>query len=679
MRILRAFILLVFITACGLSAMAQLPSRLQNMGGGMGRMGGGGRAGGGGGSDSLKFEKRDFSADSVTVIFRYLDSARFSSLDTSISDFYRRVPLRPDMISLGNVGNATRPVLFTPRTQTGWDAGFHALDPYAFNIAETRFMNTTKPFTELTYLIGTKLEQQVGILHTQNVTPDWNFVAQYRLVNAPGAYNSQNTNHANLRFNSQYTSKNKRYNAFLIVLSNGLQSAENGGIEQDSFLVNRNPAYTRDRFNIPTRMADSVFTSRNFFSVRLNTGSRYTESRFLLRQQYDFGKKDSVVTDSSVVRFFLPRLRFEHTLEQSNNRFIFQDIQAGNDSAYYKEFYRFTRVPDTLYFDDRWRMLSNDLSVIQFPDPKNPLQFLKAGATLENHAGALGAAGSPRFSALIAHGEYRNRTRNRRWDMLLAGHFHAAGRFAGDYGAEARIRTQLSKRLGSLELGFQNVNRSPSMLFQGISSFPLPKPSDVKRENTTRMSAVLDLPVIRTRLSADYHLVGNLTYFDGFNGARQSGALFNLLRLGVSKDFAFGKHWHWYLDAHLQLTTTDAPVNVPLIYTRNRLAFEGRFFKNLNLATGLDLRYLSDFKADAYSPVYGQFFLQEGLMQRRLPDISAYFNFRIRNFTAFVRADNLNTLTFTHGFGFKNPNMNAPLYPGQDLHMRLGVFWVFVN
>jgi hypothetical protein len=263
--------------------------------------------------------------------------------------------------------------------------------------------------------------------------------------------------------------------------------------------------------------------------------------------------------------------------------------------------------------------------------------------------------------------------------MLLAGHFHAAGRFAGDYGAEARIRTQLSKRLGALELGFQNVNRTPSMLFQGISSFPLPKPADVKRENTTRLSAVIDLPVIRTRLSADYHLVGNLTYFDGFNGARQSGALFNLLRLGISKDFAFGKHWHWYLDAHLQLTTADAPVNVPLIYTRNRLAFEGRFFKNLNLATGLDLRYLSDHTPDAYSPVYGQFFLQEDLSISRLPDVSAYFNFRIRNFTAFVRADNLNTLTFTHGFGFKNPNLNAPLYPGQDLHMRLGVFWVFVN
>ena len=116
-------------------------------------------------------------------------------------------------------------------------------------------------------------------------------------------------------------------------------------------------------------------------------------------------------------------------------------------------------------FRDKWKELSNDFSLIQFPDPKNPLQFIKAGVTLQNLAGNY-ANSSDRFYNVIAHGEYRNRTRNRKWDMLLSGEFYAAGRNAGDYSAQAQLKTLLSKKLGFLELGFQNVNRTPSLIYQ---------------------------------------------------------------------------------------------------------------------------------------------------------------------------------------------------------------------
>ncbi len=56
------------------------------------------------------------------------------------------------------------------------------------------------------------------------------------------------------RFNTNFTSKDRRYNAFFIVMNNSLQSSENGGIQSDTFLVNKNPAYN-DYFNIPTNLA----------------------------------------------------------------------------------------------------------------------------------------------------------------------------------------------------------------------------------------------------------------------------------------------------------------------------------------------------------------------------------------------------------------------------------------
>ncbi len=662
-------ILILLLLFCSSHVLAQIPIR------GMPRIGGGGRGGGG---DSLKFEKRDFNADTISVQFRYLDTAKYFLLDSSISDFYRRTHLKPEYIYLGNNGNAVRPFLFSPLMKPGWDAGFHAFDPYAFTIAETRFMNTTRPYTELTYLVGTKAEQQIGILHTQNILPNWNFVGQFRLVNSPGAFNSQNTNHRNLRFNTDFQTKDQRYSLYFIVVNNALQSSENGGIVNDSFLVNKNPAYN-DRFNIPTNIADSVFTTRNFFNVALRTGNRYSNTKFLLRQQYDFGIKDSTVTDSAVYRFFLPKIRLEYTVQFNKYQYKYLDIQGFEDSAFYQEHYDPAFVPDTLNITDNWRELINDFSIIQFPDSKNPLQFIKIGAGLQNLRGSFANGSSDKFSTIQLHGEYRNRTRNRKWDMLLYGSLFAGGRYIGDYEVSARLKRLLSAKLGYLELGFTNVNRTPSYLFNNTTGFPLSKTGGLNRENISQFSGILEIPRLQMQLSGYYYLISNYTYIQNFNEVNQSSTIFNFLRIGANKIFRVGKSWRWYADLYIQTKAGNAPVNLPLIFTRHRFAYEAKLFRNLNLSTGVDLRYNTPYKADNYSPVIGQYFFQDVQSISVRPDIAAYVNFRIMKFTAYTRLENLNTMSFKYGFGFKYSNLAAPLYSYQGLIFRLGIFWGFVN
>ena len=132
--------------------------------------------------------------------------------------------------------------------------------------------------------------------------------------------------------------------------------------------------------------------------------------------------------------------------------------------------------------------------------------------------------------------------------------------------------------------------------------------------------------------------------------------------------------WHFSIEAG------SVQLNVPTIFTRNRIAFEGNFFKNLHLATGLEVKYHTPYKADNYSPVLGQFFYQDSITISNLPDVAAYFNFRIRSFKAYVRAENLNSASLSNsGFGFRNNNMAAPGYPYPGLVIRVGVYWSFVN
>ena len=670
----RIIILLTVIIALSSSGHAQ---NLMNRMGGMGR--GGMRMSSSGKNDSIQFEKRNFADESASVRFRFLDSARYRALDSSISDYFSRVPMKAEYVNLGNNGTATRSLLHTPFMKAGWDPGFHAFDPFLFNVEDTRFLTTNKPYTRLTYLLGSRAEQHIGIMHTQNITPDWNAGLEYRLINAPGFYNTQNTNHKNIRFNTNYSSKNRRYNAFFVAISNVLQSSENGGIVSDTFLLNKNPAYN-DLFNIPTNLAVVPSGPGNFFNVALQTGNKYSSSTFLLRQQYDLGRQDSVVTDSTVSRFFLPRVRFEHTISFGARKYFFMDVQAYGDSVFYRDNYAINidRPDTTVRYTDRWRELSNDFSVIQFPDATNPLQFLKAGATVYNIKGVF-SQGEDAFMNLKLHGEYRNRTKNRKWDMLLYGEFYAIGRNSGDYDVQARLRTELGRKWGSLELSGRNVNRTPSYVFLRPTSFPFSFTSDLNDENIIQLQGRVFEPRQRLGLSAEYYVISNYVYLSDFRTVAQSASLFSMLRLGLNKEFRLRRNWKWYLDLYVQTLTGNPPLNVPLVYARNRFAYEGSVFRNLALSAGFDIRYHTPYKSMGYSPLLGQFFFQDSYQVSIRPDVAAYVNFRIRSFTGFTRLENLNSLTFINGFGFKNNNVPTPLYPYPGLLIRFGFIWDLVN
>ncbi|MBM3414936.1 MAG: hypothetical protein FJY20_00535 [Bacteroidetes bacterium] len=630
-------------------------------------------------NDSLR--RRNKHEDSITISFRYLDSTRNYWLDSSVNDFTRRYPVPATHIYLGNTGTASRSLLFSPVMQAGFDNGFHAFDVYKWKLESVRFFNTTRPYSELNYFLGSRVEQIIEVMHTQNIKPSWNFAFQYRLINSPGFFQNQRTNHNNYLFTSKFQSRNLRYNNYVVLLGNKMLASENGGIIDTANILD-DPIY-KERFNIRTYLGgDNPFTS-DFFGSRINTGNRNNEFTVLLRQQYDLGKKDSIVTDSTVIPLFYPRLRFEHTFRFDKNKYVFQDYVA--DSAYYKKYYDTAlRKPlDSLVLIEKWRIITNDFSIYQYPDARNLHQFIKLGLTVQNITGEL-SSGQKTFFNTLGHAEYRNRSRNQQWDIEANGKLFFTGFNAGDFDAHISLQRLLGKKLGYLQLGFENTSRTPSFVFDNRSSFYLQKtPANLKKENSSHLFASYFLPSFRFRLTGHYYLVNNYTYFTDFIKVNQETSLFNLLQIAVHKTIKLGKRWNWHTDIYFQQKVGAAPLNVPFIYTRNRFAYEGNLgFKNLDIAMGAELRYRAAYKADNYSPASGQFFYQDSITIRNdLPDISAYVHFRIRPFKAFIRAENLNAARKlpNGGFGFTNNNLVAPGYALPGLQIRVGVWWSFVN
>jgi hypothetical protein len=649
-------------------------TNIYSQGGILRRLPRGGGAGGGG-NDSL--QHRDNSKDSITIRFRYLDSSRMQKFDSAIYDFTKHFPVPWYHYHLGNVGNATHSMIFSPIMKSGWDNGFHQYDAYNLTDYETKFYNTTRPLTEIQYQMGPRVEQLIGLQHTQNIMPNWNASFQYRLVNAPGLFLNQNTNHNSYRFGSWYQSKNKRYHNFIIVTGNKLQSAENGGIVDENML---DSTRFSDRATIPTKLGSTLQgSSRNFFQNTISTGTNYTNASFLLRQQYDIGQKDSIVTDSTVIPLFYPRLRLEHTINYKTYNYRF--IDQVPDSVYYMNYYGFD-ANDTIFTKDLWRNLSNDFSFYQFPDAKNSQQFFKAGATFTMLNGTFGdsAAITNRYHNFLVHGEYRNKTRNQKWDIEANGQFYVNGMNAGDYDAHIRLKRQISKKLGFLELGFSNVNRTPSFVFDSTSDFYRGQYENFKKENTTEIFGSFELPQRHLKLSGRYMLISNFTYFKDYKQAAQYSPVFNALQITAQKQFRIGGNWHWRTWLVIQQLTGNPPVNVPLVLTRNQVGYDGTLgFKNLYTSFGLEFRYYTPYKADRYAPVLGQFFNQEDTtVKMKLPEIAAYFHFRIRTFTAYVRLENLNSFDPSTG-KFTRNNIVSPGYPYPGMVFRLGVYWSFIN
>lgn len=668
----RSFLLLLVL-------MAGVIMESHAQGGILRRLPRGGGGGGTGGKDSL--QKRSSLEDSISINFRYLDSTRAQRFDSSITDFTKKFPVPWHHYHLGNIGNPTRDMIFSPTMTSGWDIGFHQFDAYNFTENDTRFFNTTRPLTEIQYQLGSRLEQLLGLFHTQNILPNWNASFQYRLINSPGFFRNQASNHNNYRFGSWFQSKNKRYQNYFLVAANKLESGENGGIRTDKNYLDT--VGFDERSSIPTKLGPvQTANSRDFLSSNIPTASRYTTATFLMRQQYDLiGQKDSIVTDSSVIQLFYPRVRLEHTLSYKSYNYRFNDFIPDSSYLFYQGNYG-VDTPTYSMLRDTWKILSNDFSFYQFPDAKNSQQFFKAGARIDLLTGIFDTGlVTKRYHNFLVHGEYRNKTRNRKWDIEANGSFYVNGMNAGDYDARISLKRMISKRLGYLQVGFGNVNRTPSFpLSDSSSNFYIGEYVNLNKENTTEIFGSFELPQQRLKLSGRYLLLSNFTYYKSYTQAAQYNTLFNVLQVTAEKQFKIGGNWNWRTWVVIQQLTGNPPVNVPFLLTRNQVGYDGNLrFKNLLTSFGLEFRYFTPYKADRYSPVIGQFFNQNDTTVRmNLPDIAAYMHFRIRTFTAYIRVENLNTFNPSSG-GFTRNNIYSPDYPYPGMQLRIGVYWSFIN
>lgn len=643
-------------------------------------MGGGGMGGFSGGSRNTKkgndsLQLRDKNADSITIFYKLYNSNEIVKLDTSINDFFAHYPVPYTHYSLGNLGAASKSYITNSIQHAGLDMGFHAFDVYNYTLAQTPFYQTTRPYTELGYLIGGKGEQLIEVKHTQNKKQQLNFAFDYRFSNSPGNVKNQSANINNMRLTAHFQSKRKRYESFFTMISNKVASSENGGLINSALLDSLSLG---NPYELDTRLGVSGMTFKNPFNTAISTGTTYKDNTFLLKQTYDIGQKDSIVKDTITTYMFYPRLRFQNEIKMNTSQYLFADNNP--DSSAYKNYFNYTfHAGKQMSFQDNWKVFNDEFSLISYPQKNNSNQFLQLGSGYVNYTASFPNLAVWSNYDLYAFAVYKNKTRNQLWDMLASGKLFINGFHAGDYEAKVYLSRMLNTKGNYIKLSFQNYNRTPSANLLGRTQFPIVGLTGIKKENTIELMGVIGNYKSEWHTQVNYQLINNYNYFSsGYQAAVFSGAI-SYLRIQSEQKIKLTTHLNWYNQINVQLVDQSSPIHVPLVLTRQRVAFEGIFYKNLNLSTGFEFMYHTAYKADNYMPFTGQFYTQNEYTLNNRPIANAFVHFMIKRLKAYIRLENLNTLIPTSEKLGPSYNFSAQNYPTNSLWFRVGIWWNFIN
>jgi hypothetical protein len=416
---------------------------------------------------------------------------------------------------------------------------------------------------------------------------------------------------------------------------------------------------------------------RNPFNTNIATGSTYKEQSFVWKQTYDIGQKDSVVKDTVTTYLFYPRLRFQNEIKYQTNQFTFAD--ANPLALKYEQYFNYTSpVGDAMLFQDQWKRFTNEFSLVSFPEKTNPNQFLQIGLGYQS---LIFKDSMQTWSNYDMYGfsVYKNKTKNLRWDIQASGKLFLNGYHAGDYEAQFSLSSLINKNGDQLALWVQNSNRTPSFNRLGITAFPISKLSTIDKENIIELGAMWNQKSPGLTASFQYKLIQNFQYFGSGYQPMVYDKVLSYVKGTVSNQMKLSRHWNWYNELTLQVVDPNAPLHLPVIFTRQRLAYEGNFFKNLFLSTGLELIYHSSFQPDGYMPLSGQFYLQDQFTADNRPIANAFLNFRIKRFKGFVRMEQLNTLLATSNQLGTRYQFTAPNYLGTGTWLRVGIWWNFIN
>jgi len=576
---------------------------------------------------------------------------------------------------LGNLGHALNHVDFFLRPETDVFLFGRAWDPYLKTADRTTFFNTKTPFTSISYstnlFINQAPEETIEAIHTQNASPFTNFGIYFNILSGKSYYANQKTrvNRVGL-FGSH--AKN-RYSIFGSFYSNGFKLGDNGGlVDLDGFKNG---------------------VEENEWQYEMNLGNAHTEYRNLslfLTQKYNLVEKQTHTDSLGNTTTTGKTLSLSHQLlVERNMKNYYDEVNLEELSPVYNNYYYLNDIAKDSASEDK---ISNVFQVILGdPDYDKLSARVYSGYEVRRFGmlspydysfwqvdSSLRDTVVGRFNDQFYHdvyiGLYLAGPTTGVWDWVIDGKYYLLGYYQNNFDINATFSREI---MGKADLGLRGSIdlRKPHYFTNHYSSSFLRWENDFPSMFRIKGEAFVSSDELEMDIRAGAALISNYVYWDHEAIPRVYDSDLLVLSGYFSKHFKLSG-WHSENKILVQYTTADEVLRLPLatIYSSNywkQSLFKGALIADL----GFDVSYFTTYRASAYMPATGAFFLQDEGDVGGFPFLDVFFSFRIARTRIFASYNNI----FAGVEFLDNNYFTTYRYPMKPRNMRMGLVWTFYD
>ena len=607
---------------------------------------------------------------------------------------------------LGNLGSPRMSRIFFDRKE---ESQFFFTDPYDQSVLrpeDVTFTNTFSPYTNLTYyksFQNRNSEERFKSYFAINANKRLGFGFYIDYLYGRGMYNNQSTAFFNGGLFASY--RGDKYDMHFIFNNDNLKMRENGGIADDRYITD------------PLGMAEGKkqYQSTDIPTVLNKVWNHNTSYHAFLTHRYNLGfykdkeKTDSLASDNLSIandsieaeREFVPVTSFIHTLELDLNgrKYITQD------DAQNRQYFEHTYFGNDSIDQNRRTSVRNTFG-IALREGFN--KWAKAGLTAflthEYRDFTLPDSTDVPDQRIIKHykenvvyvGGELLKEQGKLLHYKVLGEYAVAGEDAGQFRLEGNgdLNINLLGDSVRLDVNAYIKNLNPVFYYRNFhSKHYWWDNSDLSKIMRTRVEGKLNFNRLGTTLRAGVENIKNYTYlantsvpvtnsngeiisFKNNAAVRQHSGNIQVFTAMLQQKLKLGI---FHLDGEVAYQKSSEPSILPLpeLSAYGNLYLHAGLVKNvLKVSLGADVRYFTKYNAPDYSPVIGQFYLQNPENTVAIggcPMVNVYANLHWKRTRIFVMMYNVNQNTGNSRYFL------APHYPISPRLLKLGISWNFFD
>jgi len=553
---------------------------------------------------------------------------------------------------------------------------------------EINYYNTRKPFTKVDYSTNTvKLmdNENLHIIHTQNVNRDLNVGLDYSVFSNYGQYSDQKIVNQSLTAFSSY--KRKRYGYYFNINYNIINRQENGGIVDSSLkhivtnnldaTVNLESATSKYK-NMNVYLNQSIFFDRLLsFADTSNENERNNSISYIVyfeRNKRQYEDNDTVFYNKNKSLGNYVDSSFSWSLNnevQVNFGKVFNVFRWGVSLLNVQNILKYQYSRDSMNVFLRNTYVISGNSLVQTPILNDSLYSWKSKFSYPDHYFKF------YLTALPDHKLY--------W--TFKGQYGISGYNHGDISLKLNLKQALDKN----NIIFLNASYEltrPSYMLQNFESNRYRWTNNTNDFNQTKYlptfnqtgythasigyTSVSD----KINISINYGIINNIICIDSISPYQYNKPV-NVGSLSINKLFVLGKFCSYFKIVY-QITSNDTIVRLPKLSGYNSTYFDHTFnFRNtggqLHVQLGADFYWNSAFFMDGYNPETGLFYHQNEKKSGNYPYVNVFGKFGLKRFLFFIMYEHVNS-------GFSGLNyFNAYHYPMDTKSLKIGLTWLFYD